>query len=167
MPKPWKPDEIVDVDISPCELYRYLLSVRWSQGKTLAVVGLNPSTADKKLDDKTVRVCIKWARGRNYGGLVMLNAYAFRDTKPKKMMDAEDPFGEQTPEKLVELCGNHFVIAAWGGGAKHLGRGAAVAAAFAKAGVQLECWGINEVDDSPKHPSRIPLGDTEPWPRLK
>jgi hypothetical protein len=167
-PKLWKSDETVKIDPSPCTpstVYRYSLQVTWKEGPIVVVIGLNPSIADDQKDDKTIRQCIDWARANGYSGLLMLNAYAVREMSPEKMMAADDPFGTQTPEKLVELCGSNFVVAAWGTNAKCRGRGAAVAAAFERAGAQLQCWGINKTDDSPKHPGRIGISKTEPWPR--
>ena len=128
-------------------------------------MGLNPSTADKKLDDKTARQCVKWARAEeNCGGLLLLNAYSFRAKLPSDMKAADDPFGGQTPEKIIEMCGQNRIIVAWGNEAEYRGRGDALAAAFAKALVRLECWDVN-VNGSPRHPGRIGIGKTEPWPR--
>jgi hypothetical protein len=164
-PKPWAPYETL-CDISDCQHYRYSLQVTWGTGHILVVVGLNPSTADGKLDDWTARKCVDWAIGqKGYGGLLLLNAYAFRDKSPAVMIAEEDPFGGQTVEKIVEMCGRNRVIAAWGTGARHKDRGMELSAAFARAGVPLECWGVNKTDGSPKQPSRIGIGDTEEWPR--
>jgi hypothetical protein len=166
MPRPWREGEIVCIDTSLCENYRYSLEVRWGKpGKLVAIVGLNPSTACLKKDDHTLRKCINWASKKGYVGLLMLNAYAFRDTKPGKMKAADNPFGEQTADEIVKLCGGRFVVAAWGTHAQHRDRGTELATAFARAGVQLECWGINKTDESPTQPTYISLGNTEPWPR--
>jgi len=165
-PQYWREGEIVCIDESQCKSYRYSLEVRWGKsGHIIAVVGLNPSTASWELDDKTIRQCIDWARGEDgCVGLRMLNAFPFRHKKPKYMKDAEDPFGGQTPDRVVEMCGHGRVVAAWGNDAKHLGRGVALAAAFSEAAVQLECWDVN-VTGMPEHPGRIGIGKTKPWPR--
>jgi hypothetical protein len=167
MPKPWRSDETVKIDPTPCTpstVYRYSLQVTWKPGNVVAVVGLNPSIADEQQDDKTIRQCIDWARGQGCGGLLMLNAYSFRAKLPSDLKKAPDPFGDQTPEKIVEMCKGKRVVVAWGGHAIYRGRGAKIAAAFAKAGMELDCWGFNE-KGSPKHPGRICICATEPWPR--
>lgn len=162
MPHPWKHDETVYADISPCGRYRYYLLVHWAPGKMLVVVGLNPSVACVENDDATVRKCINWARRNGYCGLLMLNAYSFRATDPKEMMAADDPFGEQTVEALVKLCGNNRVVAAWGGGAKHRDRANALIVGFRNSGIELECWGVNK-DSSPIHPCYARLGELTRW----
>ena len=100
MPKPWRPDETVDVEISSCGFYRYSLKVRWKPGKTLVDRCAQSLDRSKRLDDKTVRACIKWARRRDYGAVTMLNTYPFHDTKPEKMKDAAD----------LPLAGQHGVV---------------------------------------------------------
>jgi hypothetical protein len=163
-PQPWREGEIVCIDTSVCENYRYSLEVRWGKpGNRVVVIGLNPSTADMTRDDKTIRQCIDWARGEGCVGLLMVNAYSFRAKLPSHMKAASDPFGGQTPENLVEMCGRNRVVVAWGNHANYRRRGDEIAVAFAKAGMQLECWGLN-VSGSPKHPGRIGIGKTEPWP---
>lgn len=162
----WKSDETVTAEISECGNYRNWLLVRWDETHALAaVVGLNPSKADTKRDDPTCRKCVNWARRNNYGGLLMLNAYPFRATKPRDMMAAADPFGKQSTTALVKLVSNGdvaVVIAAWGGGAKHLGRGEAVKNAICEAGYDLHCFGINK-DGSPLHPCYVSLGEVKLW----
>lgn len=48
---------------SPCRTYRYDLWRKWSDtNPPLVVIGLNPSTADERRDDPTIRRCISFAR---------------------------------------------------------------------------------------------------------
>jgi hypothetical protein len=53
-------------------------------------IGLNPSTADERQDDPTIRRCIRFARDWGHGGLVMANVFPFRSTQPKGLLDADD-----------------------------------------------------------------------------
>lgn len=163
MPRPWRANEAVTVRMSPCEQFRYSLEVSWGHGTGwLVVVGLNPSKADATRDDNTVRKCINFGMRNGYAGLLMLNCYAFRATKPRDMMAAVDPFGEQTPAALTALCNIGTVVAAWGGGAKHLDRGEDMAREFKRAGIPLWCWGINK-DGTPAHPCYLSLGPLRRW----
>jgi hypothetical protein len=61
----------------------------------LALVGLNPSTADELRDDPTIRRCIRFAKDWGFDGLYMLNAFGFRETDPKEMKRATDPIGPE------------------------------------------------------------------------
>jgi hypothetical protein len=59
--------------------WRYELRRVWDPTRGLvAFIGLNPSTADETHDDPTVRRCIGFARCWDFGGLIMLNAFAFQ-----------------------------------------------------------------------------------------
>ena len=76
--------------------YRYALWRHWNGNKErnyVAFVGLNPSTADEKTDDPTIRRCMGFARSWGFNGIWMINAFAFRATKPKDMKAAIDPIG--------------------------------------------------------------------------
>lgn len=101
--------------ISPCERYRYALWRKWGMGGTCMFIGLNPSTADARLDDPTIRRCIGFARSWGYGGLIMTNLFAWRATDPRDMMDAEDPVGPDNDITLRTAYRNATItIAAWG-----------------------------------------------------
>ena len=70
-----------DAVISDCSKYRYLLRRTWDHSKPrLLYVMLNPSTADARNDDATIRSCVRLASGLGYGsievgsGLVKLTA---------------------------------------------------------------------------------------------
>lgn len=72
--------------ISKCGKYRYLLSRVWDKKKGLITfTGLNPSTADAKIDDRTVLKCIMHAKRFGAGGFLMVNEFAFRSTDPNKL----------------------------------------------------------------------------------
>lgn len=112
--------------ISADGLYRYTLSRTWDWNGpvwSLAFIMLNPSTADAELDDPTIRRCMGFARTFGYGGLVVVNLYAFRATKPADLWRAADPVGPENDEYLAALLADraaHGVptIAAWGAHAK-------------------------------------------------
>lgn len=165
-PRRWHAGEIVTAQFSACRLYRYWLRVTWQQADlslfdgrvplgTLAVIGLNPSTADLQGDDQTMRKCVNWAKREHFTGLLMLNLFPFRATQPVCMKAAPDPYGDQAdPQSLVSLVraiGASPVVAAWGGSGDYRDRAAAVSLAFSGAGIPLFCIQKNR-DGSPLHP---------------
>lgn len=103
---------------SPCRLYRYTLWRVWSfrnDHGLLGVIGLNPSTADETKDDPTIRRCISYAKGFGYGGLLMLNAYAFRATHPKDMLEQDDPVGPENNATIeAAVYRTNTFICCWG-----------------------------------------------------
>jgi hypothetical protein len=106
---------ICKADFSPCRTWRYSLHRIWDENKDLvAFIGLNPSTADETQDDPTVRRCCGFVKKWGFGGLVMLNLFAFRATDPKQMKAAADPVGPKNDEALVCYTKNRLVVCAWG-----------------------------------------------------
>ncbi len=105
-------------EFSECRQYRYALWRQWNwQGYANQVmfIGLNPSTADETQDDPTIRRCIGFAKAWGYGGLVMMNAYAFRATNPSDMKRAADPIGSGNDEALSYRATQvGLIVAAWG-----------------------------------------------------
>jgi len=110
--------------------YRYVLWRIWDPNlRYLAVIGLNPSTADETKDDPTVAKLQRLARKWGYGGLCMLNLFAWRDTDPKKMKQAQSPTGQENDFWILQCirdlrCG--MILAAWGAHGTHHGRARAV-----------------------------------------
>ena len=52
-----------DAILSEDRKYRYVLSRIWDESKPLVVIiGLNPSTADEKDDDNTIKKCINFSK---------------------------------------------------------------------------------------------------------
>jgi hypothetical protein len=122
-------------------------------GGVVTFIGLNPSTADAVQDDATIRVCVAYARRWGFGGICMLNLFAFRARKPKDMLAAEDPVGPENDYHIEYLAARSTeVIAAWGAHGKHLAREAAVVSLL---GRQLKCLSSNK-DGSPHHPLYLP-----------
>ncbi len=65
--------------------YRYLLGREWDadKGKMLFVM-LNPSTADAEKDDNTISRCINWSKALSFGGIEVVNLFAYRTAYPKE-----------------------------------------------------------------------------------
>jgi hypothetical protein len=83
-----------DALISDCGIYRYMLTRKWEPScYSLPIIMLNPSTADAREDDPTIRRCMSFARREGYGGIWVQNLFAYRATSPAAMKAATDPFG--------------------------------------------------------------------------
>lgn len=150
--------------ISDDGLYRYSLVRRWDVTLPVMVfIMLNPSTADANLDDPTIRRCMGFARTMGFGGIMVVNLFAFRATSPDDMKAAEDPVGLDNDHwlgKAFDYCSRaqRSAVAAWGVHGQHKDRDYAVAALAAKHGVELMCLGKTKGGD-PRHPLYV-KGDT-------
>lgn len=108
--------------------YRYALKRIWIRAKPLVCfVGLNPSTADENTDDPTIRRCIGYADRWGYGGLIMLNLFAFRATDPTCMMCEPEPIGPENDNIILLLSGIcELTVLAWGNHGSFMDRDKAV-----------------------------------------
>jgi hypothetical protein len=133
----------------PDNIYRYELTRVWDdRSPQVLFVMLNPSTADSRADDPTIRRCRDFARDWNCGGLTVANLFALRATDPKQLARHADPVGEDNDSTLARLARSHpFVVVAWGAGRTHVNRGRLVAAMFERA----QCLGVTRAGD-PRHP---------------
>lgn len=115
-------------EFSPNRIWRYSLWRRWGwngyPGQVM-FIGLNPSTADETQNDPTVTRCINFAKAWGYSGMFMMNAYAFRATKPKNLwlgrqfddsdVVTSDPIGPDNDTALCQRADQSgLIIAAWG-----------------------------------------------------
>lgn len=112
--------------------YRYVLGRTINAGvddpKSVAFIGLNPSTADEKHDDPTIRRCKGYAKRWGYDRLIMLNLFAYRATDPADMKAASDPVGEANNVYLGWYArAASRAVCAWGVPGAYLNRGAKVA----------------------------------------
>ena len=104
--------------ISDCGRYRYELSrkIPHESEKSLCFICLNPSTAGAKEDDPTVRRCMRFARDWGYGGLYIVNLFAWRATDKNVLLrEPESKVGRDCDhyiDKCVTAC--DMTVAAWG-----------------------------------------------------
>ena len=120
-------------------------------------VGLNPSTADESKNDPTIRRCIRFATDWGFGGLFMMNAYAFRATDPAVMKMASDPVGPDNDAFLREYATkSKLVVAAWG---VHCSDDRELAV-LDSVDQSVHCLGTTKAG-KPRHPLYI-RSDTEP-----
>lgn len=150
---------------SPNRVHRYHLWRRFDYGVgRVAFVGLNPSTADERENDPTVRRCIGFAQAWGFAYLDMLNIFALRSTNPRALRDAVDPVGPDNDAWLWRIANEvDLVVAAWGVHGKLNARGFRVRGLFEVGGdVQLHHLGLTK-DGHPRHPLHLPA-DTRPEP---
>jgi len=138
-------------------IYRYILWRTWRPGDGhVTFIGLNPSTADETEDDPTIRRCIGFAKDLGFGGVHMLNIFAFRATNPKELMKAKKPIGKKNNYFLSIYCDMIGLnVACWGTWGAYLNRGREVLDLL---GIDcLHCFGFTK-NIQPKHPLYLKKG---------
>lgn len=153
-------------------VFRYRLNRRWGETeRALTFIMLNPSTADVRLDDPTIRRCVGFAKREGLDGLAVVNLCAFRSPKPEKLLAVADPIGEMNPvviEQAFLLADKHDtpVIAAWGSwGVKRFAAQIERIKELAEAWDRpLHCLGTTK-EGHPRHPLYVPKNQPlEVWP---
>ena len=143
--------------ISQDQKYRYLLTRVWDrQQRQLMVCMLNPSVADANKNDATISRLLVRAKTQNYGGIHVVNLYAYRATDPRNLLKArnsgEDIIGKGNDQIIAETANScHSCLVAWGGHALSKERCKPVADILMQSFLGL--WAIGRTKDgSPKHP---------------
>ena len=184
--------------MSPCGHYRWWLRRQWHTGKpTLVFVGLNPSWADGRRDDPTLRRLLGFADRWGYGALEVVNLFARISASPALLRRAADPVGEANDRWLRRALGGSAVEVpaaiwlGWGNQGAWRGRDGQVLqllqASAAGREPQLLCVGFTAAGQ-PRHPlyvaaatppQRLVLAQTPqpgalcgqraapPWPALR
>ena len=91
------------------ERHRYHLTIPFKDrksAKTLCVIGQNPSCADAKVADKTIRYLEKYVYEKmtDVGQIMMLNLYSLIDTKKVRVGRINN---EENEKRLLEQIGKH------------------------------------------------------------
>jgi hypothetical protein len=155
---------------SKCRLYRFTL---WrdfqcellpepvitggniSKDGYVQFIGLNPSTADEKINDPTIRRCIDFSKRWGYSSFCMTNIFPFRATDPEDMMRHDEPAdirieNAQHVERIA--MGADLIICAWGKHGSHIKRGDKFIKHLRDVSkLKIHHLGLN-TDGSPKHP---------------
>jgi hypothetical protein len=153
--------------ISDCGRYRYRLSRCWDESlPSCLFIMLNPSTADDKTDDRTIKRCIGFAKSWGYGKLYVGNLFAFRTSKPAQMKRAADPVGPDNQHHLERMArkairSGGVCIAAWGEDGRHKQQDQTVIAWFDEFGIQLHYLKLTRNSKIPRHPLYLP-GNRKP-----
>lgn len=123
---PHCPDEIPEsmirtAVVSQCGLYRYTLRRVWDEAlPVLVFVMLNPSTADALVDDATIRKCVGFASRRGFGGIQVVNLFAYRATDPRDLRAADWAVGPDNDGHIIDAVSSPDtrVVCAWGAHAR-------------------------------------------------
>jgi len=149
------------IDVS--RTYRYLLRRQWREwvrGNVLWIM-LNPSTADEREDDPTIRRCRIFSRQWGFDGLTVVNLFALRSTAPAYLRAHPEPIGPDNDHVVMaELLHHKLVIAAWGANGSLHDRDRAMRAILRSTSVQVHHLGLTS-RGHPKHPLYL-AGGTVP-----
>lgn len=138
--------------------YRYFLTRAWPFGKDrVTFVMLNPSTADERQDDPTIRRCISFAMQWGYQALTIVNLFALRATDPVRLYGHPDPVGPENDRWIREAAEDSArVVCAWGvhGALRDRGRHVLVLLEAIDRNV-VWCFGKTKAA-APRHPLYLP-----------
>lgn len=121
----------------------------------------DPSVADAEKDDQTISVCIGRAKLMDCGGIVVMNAYAYRATDPDVLHRVAHPVGIENDmhiDRALRSFHIKMVIAAWGQNAAQVNpqrMDFLVRLLTKQCGRDLYCLGTTK-SGAPRHPLRIP-----------
>lgn len=137
--------------------YRYRLWRTWDATRPrVAFCLLNPSAADDRRDDPTIRRCVRFARRWGYGGVVVVNLFALRATDPRALGRSADPVGPANDRAIRDAARRaRLVVAGWG--SRGALRRRADEATALLAGARVVTFGVTR-DGQPRHPLYVRRG---------
>lgn len=154
---------------SPCERYRYELTRVWDASRPrLVFCGLNPSTADHRRDDPTIRRVVGFANRWGCGSLLMLNLFGLRSTDPRGLRTVDDANGPGNDGAILKAfeearSRGERIVLGWGSWGHLLDRGFRVANWALEVHGAPECFGLTK-NGHPRHPLYLPNdAPTERW----
>jgi hypothetical protein len=142
--------------LSPCGTWRWVL---WrdiaEEGLVAALCGVNPSTADAKENDATIRKDIGFAKVHGWRRIIKINEFAFRATDVNRLKTAFDPCGPENDAHIRRALDEADVfVACWGSLAKLpkplRNRWRAIVRMAQEAGKPIMCFGTAN-DGQPRH----------------
>ena len=137
---------------SRCGNYRYSLERSWQtrhrHPRRVLFIGLNPSTADHRKDDPTIRRCVGFARDWGFSELEVVNLFAYRATYPDDLKAAANPVGKRN-DYWIRHCHRaaDLTIACWGNDGEFMQRADRVMNMLD----DLHCLNLNR-SSQPAHP---------------
>lgn len=155
-----------DAIFSLCGKFRYVLGRQWNAALPMLVfVMLNPSIATADFDDPTIRKCVAFAKMMGFGGIVVVNLFAYRATDPHDLRRAGYQVGEENDAHIARaVTNNRNVVCAWGAHARGLARPAEVLALLRRLGVKPMAIAFTG-DGIPRHPLMLSYDDESGFAR--
>ncbi len=149
--------EWLEARFSRCRNYRYSLSRRWAEGHgRVLFIGLNPSRADHRRDDPTVRRCVGFASDWGYREMELVNLFAYRSPQPAQLKRAADPVGSNNDRWIRRASARaDRVVACWGTHGEFGDRASQVLRELS----DLYCLRVTK-NLQPAHPLYLPAGLT-------
>jgi hypothetical protein len=150
--------------------HRLVLTREWiGAGGTVNWIMLNPSTADDKFDDPTIRKCVGFSKRWGCSSMVVTNLFTFRATDPKDLRECAHrdwarAVGLADGALIEQARKSDLVIAAWGNHGNLYGRADDVKLRVLP-GTKFYCIGTTK-QGMPLHPvmaaytdAPVPYGD--------
>ena len=128
---------------------RYSLKREWDNSKNkILYIMLNPSLADDKNDDPTIRRLINFTKKFNYGGFLVGNIFTTITPNPKEL-DKSKGMSDKNFEELIKLINKvDQIVYAWGSSIEE-------PQLLKKLVLSPKCFGKN-LNGTPKHPLYLP-----------
>ena len=128
---------------------RYSLKREWDKSKNkILYIMLNPSLADDKNDDPTIRRLINFTKKFNYGGFLVGNIFTTITPNPKEL-DKSKGMSDKNFEELIKLINKvDQIVYAWGSSIEE-------PKLLKKLVLNPKCFGKN-LNGTPKHPLYLP-----------
>ena len=128
---------------------RYSLKREWDKSKNkILYIMLNPSFADDKNDDPTIRRLINFTKKFNSGGFLVGNIFTTITPNPKEL-DKSKGMSDKNFEELIKLINKvDQIVYAWGSSIEE-------PQLLKKLVLNPKCFGKN-LNGTPKHPLYLP-----------
>lgn len=152
-------------DFSACGSYRWQLRRRWEPSRPeLLFIGLNPSRADGRRDDPTLRRLLGFARRWGHGSLTVVNLFARISPNPAALGRCADPIGPANDDWIRRALAEALTGPApaslwlgWGNGGRWMGRDRQVLELLAAAGASQSLLVLGHTaSGQPRHPLYAP-----------
>ena len=115
-------------------------------------IQLNSKDQELTSDDPTIRKCVKLAGHWGYGGIVVVNQFAWRATDRSEIRTVDHPVGPRNDLAIrTELSQVDDVLAAWGNDGRWLDRAEEVRGILRTTGNSCCCLKQNATGE-PAHP---------------
>ena len=128
---------------------RYSLKREWDKSKNkILYIMLNPSFADEKKDDPTIRRLISFTKKFNSGGFLVGNIFTTITPNPKEI-DRSKGISDKNFEELIKLINKvDQIVYAWGNTVEE-------PQLLKELVLSPKCFGKN-LNGTPKHPLYLP-----------